>query len=240
MPHQVQNGGVVELEGARFTQLPNYVVTGAVNAPSGGEQAPPGGVAMQFPASGDSVDDSQDSADEMSPEEKAEKEEEEKQKRLKRAMRRTKERSYKVKAQMSDLRRWIKSQAKEVVRKVQSQTNILDARIQGVPGVVGPIGPRGVAGTPGKNGVNGPHGDPGAPGADGPQGPTGPKGKTGPQGPVGIIGAQGPEGPPGKLPPAPMPQPVNRSRGGYPRCRRGRTSDLELRAVRCACRVSRN
>lgn len=27
------------------------VVTGAVNAPTGGAQAPPGGVAMQFPAS---------------------------------------------------------------------------------------------------------------------------------------------------------------------------------------------
>ncbi len=34
-----------------MTQLPNYVVTGSVNTPSGGVQAPPQGVVMQFPGS---------------------------------------------------------------------------------------------------------------------------------------------------------------------------------------------
>ena len=53
---------------------------------------------------------------------------------------------------MSELRRWIKTQSKEVLVSVGAQTAKLDSRIMCVPGVVGPMGPRGKAGVPGKNG----------------------------------------------------------------------------------------
>ena len=75
------------------------VVTEAVNAPSGGAQAPPGGVAMQFPASSDAsadegAEEEQDDEKELTDEEKAIKEEKEKEERLHRELDRTKARTY--------------------------------------------------------------------------------------------------------------------------------------------------
>jgi len=193
--------------GARFTQLPNYVVSGAVNAPSGGAQAPPGGVAMQFPASGDATDDAsiepgQDDEEQLTEEEKKIKKEEAEQKRLKRQMDRTKARTYRIRARMSELRRWIKTQSKEVLGSVSAQTAKLDRRIMAVPGVVGPMGPRGKAGVPGKNGLNGAHGAAGAPGPDGEPGEPGTQGEAGPVGPPGVVGKEGEEGPVGNFGPA--------------------------------------
>ena len=74
-------------------------MTGAVNAPSGGAQAPPGGVAMQFPASSDAsadegAEEEQDDEKELTDEEKAIKEEKEKEERLHRELDRTKARTY--------------------------------------------------------------------------------------------------------------------------------------------------
>jgi len=119
------------------------VVTGAVNAPSGGAQAPPGGVAMQFPASSDATDDEEEEdKKEESEEEKKIKAEAEAQKRLKRQLDRTKARTYRIRARMSELRRWIKTQSKEVLTAVKAQTDKMDKRIMAVPGVVGPMGAR--------------------------------------------------------------------------------------------------
>jgi len=184
---------------AQFQQLPSYSVTGAVNAPSGGTQAPPDGVVMQFPGGQDSVDDTpeEEGEKELTKEEAAAKAQKAEQKRLKRALDRTKARSYKITSQMGTLRRWIKNQAKEVIRSVQEQTKRMEGRISEVPGVVGPQGPRGHPGTPGKNGPNGEHGSPGKPGPDGNPGPAGEPGEQGPPGPMGVVGPEGPEGPQG-------------------------------------------
>jgi len=57
-----------------------------------------------------------------------------------------------IRTSMSELRRWIKTQSKEVLVSVAAQTAKLDSRILTVPGVVGPEGARGKAGVPGKNG----------------------------------------------------------------------------------------
>ncbi|EKX45568.1 hypothetical protein GUITHDRAFT_163194 [Guillardia theta CCMP2712] len=192
---------------AKFTQLPSYVVTGAVNAPSGGAQSPPNGVVMQFPGSQDSVSDSpadeeEEEEEHLTEEEKKEKQEQEKQRRLKRSLERTKERTYRINARMADLRRYVKAQAREVLRSIDSQTEDIDYRISKVPGVVGPEGPRGIAGTPGKNGVNGAHGQPGEQGPQGEPGEPGPVGDPGPPGPEGLVGPEGPEGPPGPHGPA--------------------------------------
>eukprot|EP00960_Hanusia_phi_P074584 768272-Hanusia_phi.AAC.3 len=228
---------------AKFTQLPSYVVTGAVNAPSGGAQSPPNGVVMQFPGSQvpqvdcfrpvpheqDSVSDSpaeeeEEDQEHLTEEEKKEKAEEEKQRRLKRSLERTKERTYRINARMADLRRYVKAQAREVLRSIdvscrilhaadvlircaQSQTEDIDYRISKVPGVVGPEGPRGIAGTPGKNGVNGAHGLPGEEGPQGEPGEPGPVGDPGPPGPEGLVGPEGPEGPPGPAGPRGIPGP---------------------------------
>mmetsp|Transcript_26066 Transcript_26066/g.53124 ORF Transcript_26066/g.53124 Transcript_26066/m.53124 type:complete len:263 (+) Transcript_26066:40-828(+) len=192
--------GQQQLAQAQFQQLPAYTVTGAVNAPSGGSAAPPNGVVMQFPGSQDSVDDTpaeEEGEEQLSAEEKAAKAQKAEQKRLKRALDRTKARSYKITSSMSELRRWIKNQAKEVVRSVQEQTKRLTTKVAAVPGVVGPQGPRGNPGQPGKNGPNGAHGAPGKPGPDGEPGPAGPPGEQGPPGPVGVIGPEGKEGPQG-------------------------------------------
>jgi len=191
-----------QLAQAQFQQLPSYTVSGAVNAPSGGTQSPPNGVVMQFPGSQDSVDDTPEEEEEegekeLSAEEKAAKAQKAEQKRLMRALDRTKAHSYKITSQMSQLKRWITNQAKEVIRSVQEQTKRMEGRIKEVPGVVGPQGPRGHPGQPGKNGPNGEHGSPGKPGADGPPGPAGEPGEQGPPGPVGVVGPEGPEGPQG-------------------------------------------
>jgi hypothetical protein len=179
------------------------VVTGAVNAPSGGAQAPPGGVAMQFPASNDATDDAgaeegEGDEEQLTDEEKKIKAEAAEQKRLKRQLDRTKARTYRIRSRMSELRRWIKTQSKEVLTSVAAQTAKLDTRIKAVPGVVGPIGARGKAGAPGKNGLNGAHGAAGGPGPDGEPGEPGTQGEAGPVGPPGVVGAEGEEGPIGK------------------------------------------
>lgn len=181
----------------------SQVVTGAVNAPSGGAQAPPGGVAMQFPASNDATDDAgveegEGDEEQLTDEEKKIKAEAEEQKRLKRELDRTKARTYRIRSRMSELRRWIKTQSKEVLTSVTAQTAKLDTRIQAVPGVVGPIGARGKAGSPGKNGLNGAHGAAGGPGPDGEPGEPGTQGEAGPTGPPGVVGIEGEEGPIGK------------------------------------------
>jgi hypothetical protein len=49
--YYAQYSQLAQQQSARMTQLPNYVVTGSVNTPSGGVQAPPQGVVMQFPGS---------------------------------------------------------------------------------------------------------------------------------------------------------------------------------------------
>lgn len=193
---------------ARFTQLPNYVVTGAVNAPSGGAQAPPGGVAMQFPGNSDATDDQEvEEKEKLTEEEKKIKKEEEQQKRLKRQLGRTKARTYRIRARMSELRRWIKAQSKEVLQSVAAQTAKIDSKIMRVPGVVGPEGARGKAGVPGKNGLNGAHGAPGDPGPDGEPGEPGPMGAPGPMGPPGVVGKEGVEGAVGSPGPAGKPGP---------------------------------
>jgi hypothetical protein len=122
-----QQQQLMQQQGARMTQLPNYVVSGAVNAPSGGEQAPPQGVVMQFPGGQDAASDSQagiepgeeDEEEAMTEEEKAEKAEKEKQQKLERSLKRTKKNVIRAKLDMNGLRRWIKKQTKSLIRSVQ-------------------------------------------------------------------------------------------------------------------------
>ena len=98
---------------------------------------------MQFPASSDATDDEEEEdKKEESEEEKKIKKEAEEQKRLKRQLDRTKARTYRIRARMSELRRWIKTQSKEVLTAVKAQTDKMDKRIMEVPGVVGPEGAR--------------------------------------------------------------------------------------------------
>lgn len=112
------------MQQARTTQLPNYVVSGAVNAPSGGVQAPPQGVVMQFPGGQDAADNAsiepgeEDAEQELTAEEKAAKAEKEKQQMLERAIKRTRKNVIRAKIDMNGLRRWIKKQTKALIVSV--------------------------------------------------------------------------------------------------------------------------
>jgi len=105
---------------AQFQQLPEYIVNGAVAAPTA-STAPPQGVVMQFPGSQSESEDpeAEEAKQELSAEEKAEKKEKEKQDQLRRSLRRTKDRSYDLSERMFELKRWIKLKAKELIHKVK-------------------------------------------------------------------------------------------------------------------------
>eukprot|EP00281_Chroomonas_sp_CCMP1168_P032143 CAMPEP_0206252060 /NCGR_PEP_ID=MMETSP0047_2-20121206/22367_1 /ASSEMBLY_ACC=CAM_ASM_000192 /TAXON_ID=195065 /ORGANISM="Chroomonas mesostigmatica_cf, Strain CCMP1168" /LENGTH=244 /DNA_ID=CAMNT_0053678077 /DNA_START=9 /DNA_END=740 /DNA_ORIENTATION=- len=182
---------------ARTSMLPNYVVTGAVNTPTGGTQAPPQGVVMQFPGGQDQADDGSlepggGGAEPDVSEEALEVKEQ--QKRLYRSLLRTKRSVRHETASLNGLRRWVHGQAAEVVRALQAQTRRLVKRVERQPLTAGARGARGPPGTPGKNGVNGAHGQPGPPGPEGKPGKPGPQGERGAPGPMGLTGPVGPNG----------------------------------------------